>query len=484
MGSSPGSRATLSAAERPVVWLPQQGSQVSFLESPLFEVLYEGTRGPGKTDALLMDFAQHCGIGLGASWRGVLFRQTYKQLSDAVSKSKRFLRLFEGVSWNKADMTWTWPDGEQLLLRYMRDVDDYEHYHGHEYPWIGFEELTSWPTPDVYTRMMSCCRSSDPRVPRHYRATTNPYGVGHNWVKERFQLPQMRGVVIREHGSPPRVAVHGTLRENQILLASEPDYEDRIREAARNPAEAEAWLHGSWHIQAGGMFDDVWDPGVHVVDPFPIPHGWRVDRAFDWGSSRPFSVGWYAESNGESPVDLETGAPLFHTVRGDVFRIAELYGCVRGSANVGLRMTAREVAIAIRERELQLGLSGRVKAGPADSAIWDDTNGNSIASDMQAAKVTWERADKGPGSRVQGWAQCRQKLKNGIPPEHGVRELPGFFVWRGHNEHFLRTFPVLPRDDRNLDDVDTDAEDHIGDEVRYRLRRKPAPRIRTREYTF
>ena len=66
------------AAADNVVWTPQPGSQTLFLSCPIFEALYHGTRGPGKTDALIMDFAQHVGQGLGSAWRGILFRQAIR----------------------------------------------------------------------------------------------------------------------------------------------------------------------------------------------------------------------------------------------------------------------------------------------------------------------------------------------------------------------------------------------------------------------
>jgi len=68
--------AASALAASGVAWSPQPGSQTFFVTSPIFETLYEGTRGPGKTNALLMDFCQHVGQGFGAAWRGVLFRRS------------------------------------------------------------------------------------------------------------------------------------------------------------------------------------------------------------------------------------------------------------------------------------------------------------------------------------------------------------------------------------------------------------------------
>jgi len=449
--------------------------------NPLFEVLYEGTRGPGKTDALLMDFASETGQGLGADWRGVLFRKSFPELGDVIAKSKKwFARMRNAPKYNESNYTWTWPGGEQLLFRHMSRPEDYNAYHGHEYPWIGFEELTTWATPDCFTIMQSCCRSSNPKVASRarVRSTTNPYGIGHNWVKARYQLPGMRnrpiiGSIARDGGvEPPRMALHGHIRENRILLDADPEYISRIRSAARNDAELAAWIDGSWDIVAGGMFDDVWRPKWNLLPDFPaslIPRGWRIDRSFDWGSSKPFSVGWWAESNGE-PIKMADGR-LIGPVRGDLIRWAEWYGWT-GRRNEGVKMLARDIAEGIKDREEEMGIQGRTHPGPADSAIWTEENGMSIEADMRKAGVIWEKADKSPGSRINGWQVMRERLSNAAPKREGEpREHAGLFVCK-RCVQWQETVPVLSRDDKKIDDVDTEAEDHAGDETRYRVMRK------------
>lgn len=450
-----------------VAWAPQPGSQEAFLSCPLFECLYEGNRGPGKTDALLMDFGQHCGIGYGTEWRGVVFRQTYPQLSDIIAKTKKwFPRIWPQIKFNEQKMTWTWPTGEELLLRHMQRPDDYYNFHGHAYPWIGWEELTTWPDDKCYKLMMSCCRSTNPSLPRKYRATTNPYGIGHNWVKARFRIHTLRGTdilhrVVEDPGQPARVAIRGYLAENQVLLHADPGYMEKIRAAARNPAELAAWLEGSWEIVAGGMFDDIWTPDRHVVKPFEVPGTWMINRSFDWGSSKPFSVGWWAESDGS---DYYENGERRSSVPGDLFRIAEWYGWT-GQPNEGSRMVAREIAQGIIERERRLLPNYYVAPGPADGSIYDKVNNVSIAEEMQDVGVYWEVADKSPGSRIQGWERMRSMMKQSLLDR---REEPGLFVFETC-DHFLRTVPVLPRDDRKIDDVDTEAEDHVADECRYRV---------------
>lgn len=461
-------------------WAPQPGSQVAFLSCPVFECLYEGTRGGGKTDTLLMDFCQHVGKGWGREWRGVLFRRTYPELQDVTEKSlKWFKQIFPQAGYNRGEHYWTWPDGEQLYFRHFAKEQDYWSYHGHAYPWIGWEELCTWPDNSGYLKMFSCARSTAKGIPIRVRSTANPYGVGHNWVKARWRLPltmgRIVGPVIRDavdrsgHIEPERVAIHSDVRENKVLLSVDPDYISRLRASARNDAELKAWLHGDWNIVAGGMFDDLWDPSRHVVPDLPfelIPRGWEIDRSYDHGQTRPFSVGWWARSNGE-PVKHK--GLVYGKHPGDVIRIAEWYGW-NGQPNEGVRMLASEIAQGIVEKETEWGIRSRVRPGPADSSIYDDSasGGASVADDMSAVGVQWKHADKGPGSRKQGWQQIRKMLKAALDP---MREEPGLFITE-QCQQFIRTVPALPRADRDLDDVNTEAEDHIGDETRYRLRHK------------
>jgi len=451
-----------------VVWQPQPGSQELFLTCPIYEALIEGTRGPGKTDCLLMDFAQHCGAGYGAAWRGVIFRQSYKALGELVVKSRRwFSRIFPEARFKESaqEYKWVWPEGEELLLRHIkREADYWTDYHGHEFPFIGWDELTTWPSLDLYHMLKSCNRSSHPDVPRKYRGTANPYGVGHNVVKAYFIDPAPAGHVVTGDDGLKRVRIHAHWSENKILLDAEPDYPKKIAAAAANPEQEKAWLDGSWDIVAGGMFDDVWDHDKHVLRPFPIPQSWRIDRSFDWGSTKPFSYGLWAESDGTVAV-RDDGTTLFFP-RGSLIRIGEWYGWDGKNPNVGLRMTDPLIAQGIVERETDWGWRKRVKPGPADASIFnEEAGGKSIAAVLAANGARFEPSDKRPGSRVQGWQAMRRMFQ---AASEDRPEEPGLWVFETCRQ-FIRTVPTLPRSDKNLDDVDTDAEDHVGDEVRYRV---------------
>jgi len=431
--------------------------------------LLEGTRGGGKTDALIMDFAQHVGRGFGQNWRGILFRRTYKQLDDVVAKTYRwFPRIFPDAKFNKSDFTWTFGSGEQLLLRHFDGPTDYWSYHGHGYPWIGWEELTNWPNLEGYESMMSCCRASHPGMPRKIRATANPFGVGHNAVKRRFIDPAPVCVPVADESGRKRVRIHSSILENKILLENDREYLATLN-AISDPNKRAAWRDGSWDITSGGMFDDLWEADRHVVRPFKIPPSWYVDRSFDWGSTKPFSVLWWAESNGES-VKTDDGRTIL-VPKGTLFCINEWYGST-GEPNKGLKMTSAKIAAGITEMEASMVASGLIQGlprpGAADSAIYTKDDDQSIADKMAAAGVTWLPSTKGPGSRVNGWELIRGRLEAGktIPIEE-----PAMFIFETCR-NIIRNLPTLPRDERKLEDVDTDAEDHDGDATRYRLMTK------------
>ncbi len=455
----------IATVEAPTIvseWTAQQGSQWEASRCPIPEILYEGTRGPGKTSWLLVDFAKHTGTGLGAAWRGILFRESYPQLADVVAKSKALFRaVFPDATYNESSHTWKWPDGEELLLRHIANADGYWDYHGHEYPWIGWEELTNWPNLDAYDAMKACWRSSKPGVPRRYASTANPFGIGHSAVKAYFIDPAPAGTVMRDKMGNPRVRLHGHWSENKALLANDPDYPRRLA-ADRNTNRRKAWFGGAWDVVAGGFFDDVWDERYHVIPPFRVPSSWRVDRTFDWGSAKPFSVGWWAESDGT--VATMTDGTTRHFPRGSLIRVGEWYGW-NEFPNEGVRMPSPMIAKGILEREQLLDYP--VQPGPADSSIYDvdqDTQ-KSIGSTMEEHGVRFVEADKSPGSRKNGWDRLRQML-HAATEAHP--EEPGLYVFNTCRQ-FIRTVPVLPRDPLKPEDIDTKAEDHIGDETRYRV---------------
>lgn len=491
--------ATETAAR--VAWQPLPGSQALALSCPCNRILYHGTRGPGKTDAQLMYFRRFVGLGYGAAWNGIIFDRTYKMLDDLVKKSRRWFPRMKGpkARFNKSAMQWEWSTGEILAFRHMKDIGDYENYHGHEYPFIGWNEITKHPTSELYDTMMSCNRTSFvpdlhspdlenplPPIPLVVFSTTNPFGPGHLWVRRKLiNVSPSPGSVYRvqnkvfnpqtqqdEVVTRTQTHIFGSYRENKYLP---PEYVLEL-DSISDPMKREAWLRGNWDIDAGGALEGVWDRRVHVLPRFKIPSGWKIDRSFDWGSTHPFSVGWWATANGEE-VKLP-GGRIFAPVKGSLIRIAEWYGSEEIGTNKGIVMGPRKVALGIKEREAKFLEHGwiktPVKAGPADNQIRavQDEETHSIESRMADEGVKWTSSDKRAGSRKIGLQLLRDALENalGEVDDEGIRtcERPGLYVME-NCQAWIETVPKLPRDEDDPDDVDTAAEDHAYDDTRYRV---------------
>ena len=471
-----------------VVWKPLPGMQELALSCPANELLLEGTRGPGKSEIQLAIFRKWVGQGFGSHWRGIIFDRAYKNLDDLVIKSKRFFgSLGDGAEWKASnkEYKWVWPTGEELLFRQLRTKDDYQNFHGQEYPYIGWNELTKYPDDSLYEDMLSCNRSSFiplpgsgvPNIPLRVISTTNPLGVGHNWVKSRFidrAAPGELQTIWKEVFNPKtqkREPIKRTLcrlfcsyKENIYLT---PEYMVFL-ESIKDENKRRAWLYGDWDITSGGALDDVWS-SANVVPRFKIPSTWRVDRSFDWGSSHPFSVGWWAEANGEEIV-LPSGS-RWAPVKGSLFRIYELYGAedLEGGANRGLRAPPARVAeeiVVIEKRLKELGwINSFVQPGPADNQISEvrDVNTPTIADEFRKLGIIWGRSDKSKGSRKIGLELTRQMVDNAKTGER-----PGLYVMQ-NCKAALKLLPTVPRDEDDPDDVDTDSPDHIYDDTRYRV---------------
>jgi hypothetical protein len=502
-----------------VVWQPiPNTSQELAIDTRCHHTLYCGTRGPGKSITQLMRYRRRVGVGYSSYWRGIIFDVEFKNLGDLVAQSKRFFPQFnDGCRFLESaqEYKWKWPTGEELLFRHVKKLSDYDGIHGHEYPYIGFNELTKWRNLDLYGKIMSTNRSSFspeehtpklygsnrkplrnkdgsyvyntpdnlplPPIPLEVFSTTNPNGPGHNAVKRRFINGKRYGEVSRVSVNvfdpktqqdvvvtKTQVAIFGSYRENIYLDAA---YIAELDLSTRNnPNLARAWLEGDWSVTAGGALDDLWDASRHVLPRFRTPPGWRVDRSFDWGSSHPFACCWFAEANGEEAV-LPDGT-VFCPPVGTLVQIAELYGTDEIGSNKGLRLSASEVAVKIIEIDKQLirdkwVLSRKILPGPADNQIRDvrEIDVDTIEKKMSDQGVYWERSDKSPGSRRIGLELVRESL---AAAARGDTEVPHIY-FMNNCVASLDTLPSLPRDEKDVDDVDTTSEDHIFDAVKYRV---------------
>jgi len=380
----------------------------------------------------------------------VLLAEWVKQKFCRINYTENFIQF-----WN----------GAKIFLCHCQYEKDVYKYQGAEMHVLLIDELTHF-SDTQYRFLRGRVRLGGLKLPPDLQwqfprivCGANPGGVGHNWVKMTWvdaAAPLAIHRAAKKEGGMLRQYIPAKLDDNPTLKENDPEYGDRL-EGLGNPELVRAMKEGDWDIVSGGMFDDLWRRDRHCIKPFRIPASWYVDCTFDWGSSKPFAVLWWAESDGTQAPNGK------HYPAGTLFLIHEWYGW-NGRPNEGLKLTAKEIARGLIEKEIEWGLAD-VHPGQADSSIFDVENGTSYADDMAAEGVWWLPADKSPGSRRQGWGQIRKYLKAALQPR---LEEPGLFVF-DHCTQWIRTVPVLPRSERDTDDVDTHAEDHAGDATRYRI---------------
>lgn len=453
-----------------VIWKPQP-RQVALMRRWEEEALYGGAAGGGKSDCALAEALRQVEI---PHYRGLILRKTFPQLSELIDRSGELYKsAYRGAKYNESKHVWTFPSGAKIFFGSMQHTRDRTNYQGKRYDFIDFDELTQF-TFDEYSYLFSRNRPNGPGTRCYMRAQANPGGVGHGWVKERFITPAppmttiWDDVIIRfpdgheELRRKARIFVPSTIFDNKILLQNDPEYLTRL--ASMPEAEKQALLYGNWDTFAGQVFTE-WrdDPdhyhdrlNTHVIQPFLIPEGWRIVSAMDWGYTRPFSIGWYA-------YDRE----------GTMYRIREFYGINKeGTPNVGARMSADAVAKEMRRIEAEdSNLKGRKIARVADPAIWASQGTESIERIFRNERIYWQKA---VNDRLNGKMQVHNRLAF---DERGKPMLQVFNTCR----HFIRTVPNLVYDQADVEDVDTDGEDHIYDELRYACMRHPiAPRENVR----
>lgn len=444
------------------IWSPQPKQRL-FQQRGEYEALYGGAAGGGKSDALLTEALRQVRI---PHYRGIIFRKTYPQLSDLIDRSQElYKQAFPGAVYNSTAHCWTFPSGAKIFFGNMPRDEDRFNYQGKHYDFVAFDELTQF-TWIQYSYLMSRNRPNGPGTRVYMRSTANPGGIGHGWVKDRFvtaavpmttvwenyevRKPDGTTVVMKRD----RIFVPSTVFDNQALLDNDPNYLANL--AMLPEAEKNALLYGSWDSFDGQVFlewrndpehydDQRW---THVIHPFPIPAHWRIYRGFDFGYAKPFSVGWYAADHD-----------------GRLYRIKEYYGCA-GTPNTGIKLNPAEIAAEIKRIENEdQNLKGRTIIGIADPSIFDESRGESIAAMMERSPnfVYWSGGDN---TRIAGKMQFHYRLA------FDTEGIPMFQVFHTC-KHFIRTIPALVYDDKHVEDINTDQEDHIYDECRYVLMENP-----------
>lgn len=432
-----------------VIWSPQPKQELA-LECPATELFFGGAAGGGKSDFLLNDYLQ--GADEYGRWcNGILFRRTTTELEELQKRARELFEpmgaVFKGKGTGENPNTWIFPNGATLKMRYLENENDVGRYQGHQYTWIGIDELGNYPTPYCWTYMISRLRSPH-GVPCHIRGTANPGGVGHSWIKQRFMDNETPNhIFYREatdfEGRTTKTTccfIPSRLEDNQVLMRNDPDYAARLMSLP--PHLARALRFGDWSIFAGQVFESF-RVATHVIKPIPLPPGeWFKFCSFDWGWSKPYSVGFWA-------VNRE----------GRMIRYREMYGCQEGEFNVGLKKAANVIAAEVWQVAMYDGLKDMV----ADPAIWnDEKNTEESISIAEVFEKQGFKMHKANNDRINGLVMVDTYLKTKIDAS-GTPMLTVFDTCYG----FIRTIPMLTPNPNRPEDVNTDLEDHIYDDTRY-----------------
>lgn len=437
------------------MWAPQPGPQLEAICADWCdELFYGGAAGGGKSDFLLGDYLQDVGT-YGTAWQGVIFRRTYPELEELVARSREMYPA-TGAEWHEQKHRWSWPNGAVLRMRYLEREQDATRYQGHQYTWVGWDELTQWASAYAYRYLRARLRSAHKVDRKRIRAAANPGGVGHHWVKSMFIDPAPGGFepLLDPETGMTRMFIPARLRDNTVLLANDPGYAGRLK-GLGSPEMVRAWLEGDWSVIQGAYFPEF-SMNRHVIAPRALPEHWTRFRAVDWGTASPFACLWCAVSDGE----------LVEIPRGCIVVYREWYGST-GEPNVGLKMDAVRVARGIAERTPQ---GETIRYSVLDPACKAFTGvGPTI---METFALNGVPAAPGDNTRIArrgalgGWDQVRQRL---VGDDDGRPMLLVFNTCKD----LIRTLPALQHDQTNPEDVDTDGEDHAPDALRYACMSRP-----------
>ena len=417
-----------------VIFEPNQGPQMQFLAASEREVFYGGARGGGKSYAMLIDPLRYCDK---RHHRALLIRRSMPELRDMINHSQRlYSQAFPNAKWREQEKEWRFPSGARIEFGYAENLTDVLRYQGQSYTWIGIDELPQYPTPEIYNFLRSSLRSVDPDIPVYMRATGNPGNVGSLWVKEMFVDPSEPNKAFDVHidtiagrKSITRRFIPAKLQDNPYLMQTD-DY--MIMLSSLPEVQRKQFLEGDWSAFENSAFPEF-DMSVHVVQPFDIPSNWLRFRTCDWGYSSAACVLWIA-------VDFDNNFWVYRE-------------------HYTQRVTADIFARQVMEKEH----NEYIRYGILDSSTWAKRGdaGPSIAETMIREGCKWRPSDRSPRSRVAGKLELHRLLTK--DPDTGQPKLKVF----SNCINLARTMPMLPVDKNNPEDVDTHAEDHAYDALRY-----------------
>lgn len=381
------------------------------------EIALGGTRGPGKSHAVFAQVAlDDCQRIPGLK---ILFlRKVLKAASEAFEDL--VVKVLAYTPHDRKLGQVSFPNGSRILIGGYRVEADIEKYLGIEYDAVAIEEATQL-SERTRQAIGGSVRSTKPGWrPRKYY-TSNPAGIGLKWFKRDFVLPWRAGTEKFTR------YFHGEYKGNPFLDEGYIRYLNGLTGSL-----AKAWRLADWDAFEG-MAISEWNYDRHTCDPFEIPDYWPRWRAVDWGYANPWCCLWLAKQ-----PDIER-----------IYVYREAYAT---------QLTDPQQA----QRILDM-------TPPAENILFTFADPSMWASKTQSETVT-TTADVYARLGVPLTRADNHRMNGNRKLHNLMADLPdgepGLVIFRTCS-NLIRTLPDLPSDERNPEDVDTAAEDHGYDALRY-----------------
>jgi len=427
-----------------------QCPQELFHAATEWDVLYGGASYGGKTKALLMEGVKACRRHPGLA--ALAIRENYTELRESFLAELERVDYCKalGAVYNKSEHDLRFPGRSVLRFRYCDGLRDAKLRLGSEIQLLLVDEATM-QQPEALDFLASRLRSSDERIPvLGVRLASNPGGPGHGAIKARY-------IDGTDHGRrvyPDVVDGTDTGHLVRFIPAKSTDNPhgtgvEQTLSAIKDPQMRAAYRDGSWDVFPGMAFPE-WRRDLHVVAPFELPGSWRREAGVDYGYAAPWCTLWGA-------LDGD----------GRVWIYRELYG-----SGVGEREQAERI------HKTEAG-DGKVRVRHGDPSMWAKVgDAHPVAVSYQMAGVALVKAEN---ERVNGKGRVHTYLAMGaacpIHRRQGLEVCPLVHVLDGRAPNLVRTLPTLPTDPKDPEDVDTRAEDHAYDALRYLLMGFPVPKV-------